>query len=954
MSTECVVRLVFVAFIVSLLIGQGRPAGAQDHRSEPRIVRIEVVCREPFDEEGVRNLLPFAVGDVYRAETLEEARRILLLRDIFESVVVDSKEVSAGTVIKLRLTRLPLVNRVRFSGNDALDDEELRRVSRLRAGYPLSAEAREYATDRVRERYEAAGFPNVIVESESRVVAAGEVDIFFHIDEGAPLLISSVEFKGVTERLLVDLKDAVELEVGDRYSKAGGDDAVKAAVMELRDHRYYEARVEARWNQLSPSTGVLVFEVATGPEFSLEFRGNQHLSDDDLVEPMDLRQRPIITDGTWRQLARRAVRTYQEEGFHQAEVTLRTIEHHRGPSLRKVVAYDIDEGVRFRVRQIEFENNDSMPASELRAVMQTRPPSWFPWHRGVLVDDTLDQDLEQLVGLYRKHGFLSARLLPPAIEHDAVAGAITVRLEIEEGPQVIISAVEITGMEVLRKPLPELRTEAGRPLDDDGIESDRRTLIATLMSAGYAEAEVSVDVEIKGEEPHGRVAKVRFAAKPAKMVRIGRIVVQNNFDTRSKVIERELPFRTGDILDSDRLLSGQGKIYQLGLFRSVTVRTAEESTQPGVRDVVVRVAEKPPGSFQWGLGFNTRDGFRGVGQVGYQNLRGLGDSISLRGQLDLEVGDVSPSQYLADVSYRQPHVLETLWSGSLKFVAQRSERDIDDFKLQRFALIPGLERPLGEGLIAGLAVQIDQTEVFDLASEIANEVPPGCDDCRRLFDDEGDFVSVSLDPFLVRNALDDEFRPKSGTFESLRLRFAPGAVGTDVPIVKLLGQHSQYVPLGPYLTFIYALRFGWARTLQGREQVPIQERFFLGGRTTVRGFSENAVGPETRQPAEEEEGEEMEEPEGKTPPLGGDVSVIVNGELHFPLIYGLRGALFFDGGGLYLQTYDAEGEGFREAAGVGLRYMTPVGPLSLDYGFKLDRRGGESLGEIHFSVGRVF
>jgi outer membrane protein insertion porin family len=511
-----------------------------------------------------------------------------------------------------------------------------------------------------------------------------------------------------------------------------------------------------------------------------------------------------------------------------------------------------------------------------------------------------------------------------------------------------VATVEVEGVETIARPLPAPRTVAGAPLNYEAIEEDRQALRDALGDMGYADAEVGADVRIEDAGTAERAADVAFEVQTHGQIRVGRIIVQNNFDTRAEVITRELPFRSGDAFDPHRLLQGQGRVYQLGLFRSVTVRAAEEQREPGVRDVIVRVAEKSPGTFQWGLGYNTRDGFRGVGQVGYHNLKGLGRSVALRGQIDVEVGDAEPSQYLSDLTYRHPHLLDTLWSGSLKLLAQRSEREIDDFKLQRIAFIPGLERSLAAGVIAGIAWQIDETEIFDLASEIIAEGTHGCSDCKGMFDDEGSFFSMSFDPFIVRNALDDEFRPTRGTFESLRLRFAPAGLATDVPLVKIVGQHSHYVPIGEYLTFIYAVRCGWARALDSDDQVPIQERFFLGGRTTVRGFSENSLGPEARGQATEAD------PNPRTPPLGGDVFVNINGEVHFPILYGVQGAVFFDGGGVYLQTYNARSERFREAAGIGLRYMTPVGPLSLDYGFKLDRRGSESLGEIHFSVGRVF
>ncbi len=931
-------------------------AAASVPQPTDRIVGIEIHCDEPVYEEELRRLLPFDVGDLVEPALLEEARRRLQLREVFETVSVESQPAPGGQVVRLKLKRLPLVNLIRFSGNDTLGDEELRRASRLRTGSPLTSAAKEYASGQVRAAYEAAGFVAARVEVRIIEIVPGEVDVRFEIVEGEPLTITSVEIEGVEGPLKQQLTDEVDLGADDRYAKAAEREAVEAIVKRLREEKYYEARVKPSWQAPTARHGQVVFRIEPGPVFDVEFSGASDLSSEDLLETMNLLERPIITDGTWRELARRAVRAYQEQGYHEAKVKLTAIETRAEPVLEKKIRFEVKEGSRFRVRKVDFEGNESIPVERLRAAMQTRPPSWIPWSKGALVDQVLAEDLERIVALCRGEGFVDGKIDSTDINHDN--GAIDLLIHLHEGSQVSVRDLQLVGFEGIADSLPALETQVGAPFDQRKVESDRLILATVLAAAGYPGAEVSAEAKVDESDTGRRAASVKISARPGERVRIGNIIVQNNFDTQSKVVLHELPFRSGDILAPDQLLRGQGEVYKLGLFRNVTVRSVDEPPDPAVRDVVVRVVEKPPGSFQWGVGYNTRDGFRGVGQVGYHNLQGLDRSISLRGQLDVDVADASPNQYLGDVSYRAPHLFDTLSAGSLKFVAQRSQRDIDDFKLERFALIPGLERPLWERIVGGVALQIDQTRIFDLAADIAAESAsrrqPCIQDGDRFlgscpFDDEGRFFSVSLDPFLIRNGLDDELRPTSGMFESVRMRFAPSQLGTEVPLVKLVGQHSHYIPIGDYFTFIYALRFGWARTTEDDRQVPIQERFFLGGRTTVRGFSENSLGPEARC-----DPNEPDEDKCAHSPLGGDVSINLNGEVHFPVLYGLRGAVFVDGGGVYLQTHNAKGEDFRETAGVGLRYMTPVGPLSLDYGFKLDRGDSESLGQIHFSVGRVF
>jgi outer membrane protein insertion porin family len=935
MRTSAVIWAATGVLLSALCPGDGPPAAFAAEL--PRVIRIDIECREPIDGEAIRGLLPFDVGDQLRPTALAEARRLLERRDLFESVELGSTPTPGGVTVQIRMKRLALVNLIRFEGNDAIGNEELRRMSRLRSGSPLTQENRTYAADRIREGYEAQGFGQARVVAVVGEIAPGEVDVTFHITEGQPAIIESLAVSGVPADIAAELTDLIDLEVGDRYAKKPQRAALDAIVRHMRENRFYEVRAEAKWTPTGEHGGRLMFVIDPGPVFQIKFTGNAKLSGADLLGTVDLLERPIITDGTWREIARRSVHAYQEAGYHRATVKLAAIEARVDPLPTRIVRFDVREGGSYRVRAITVEGNRSIVDADLRGVMETQPPSWVPWRRGVLIDDVLKADAKRIVALYGRNGFPSAAVTATKVKHEA--GRIDIHIAVDEGPQVIVSEVRTVGIDALGRQLPPLRTKPGMPLDEEKVEQDRRALAAALAADGYAAAQVEADVAVLGDGAQTRTAAVTLTAVPRAQVRIGRIIVQNNFDTRAKVVLRELPFRSGDVLDPDLLLTGQGKVYQLGLFRSVTVRAADAGPDPATRDVIVRVAEKPPGMFQWGIGYNTRDGFRGLGQVGYHNLQGLGRSVTLSGQIDVDVDDPEPSQYLGDLSYREPHLLDTRSSASLKFVAQRSQRDIDDYKLERFAVIPGLERPLIGRLIGGLAVQIDHARIFDVASDIAAEPD---------FNDEGKFFSVSLDPFLVHNALDDELRPTRGMFESLRLRFAPSVLGTDVPLVKIVGQHSHYIPVGNFFTFIYAARVGWARALNAGEQIPIHERFFLGGRTTVRGFSENSLGPQASC-----ESDDPDEDCARNP-LGGDVSVNLNAETHFPLLYGVRGAAFVDGGGVYLQTHAAKDEEFRETAGVGLRYMTPVGPLSLDYGFKLDRRDGESLGQIHFSIGRVF
>ena len=217
-------------------------------------------------------------------------------------------------------------------------------------------------------------------------------------------------------------------------------------------------------------------------------------------------------------------------------------------------------------------------------------------------------------------------------------------------------------------------------------------------------------------------------------------------------------------------------------------------------------------------------------------------------------------------------------------------------------------------------------------------------------EDSGIFYTTAFSPSLIYDGRNDPFAPTRGVFESASLRYAPPGLST-VQFGALNLQHSQAFPLAQWLAFIYSARVAYGHAFSGDIVLPIRERYFLGGSTSVRGYAENSLGPTDLN--------------GNV--IGGDLAMVLSLELRVPIIYQLSAAVFNDNGALFLTQCDASCEmergvvgngftaaNFRHSVGPGLRYMTPVGPISLDYGFKIDRRDGESLGEVHFSISGTF
>jgi outer membrane protein insertion porin family len=935
------------AVVLASVVARAAPSAALDGMGLPvQDVRFE--CNAWIDEAGLRALLPLQPGVALSEEQLAASRRALEATNIFRAIDVATRVQGEAVVVTYRLERKPIISEVTVSGYDVLQWREVTRLLRLRTGSFYDPDALEAARQRVLTRYEQSGYPHAAIRTSVNE-SHGDVEVHFDIDEGTALRIAAVAVTGDTGLPAAELQGALRSWVGKPRRREAARDATREVLKRLRAAGFYDADVDAEWVPSDDDRGVLWLTVTAGERSELEFIGNTELCRSQTLDLMDLDRRLLITDGTWRELVRRITRAYQERGYYRAKVRLRIDEGNP----RRIV-FTIDAGRRYAVRAVRFWGNAHVSAKTLRAQMNTAPKRTVPWPRsGAFVPELWDDDLRRVWTYYRDQGFAAAEIVDAPVEADDASGAITATVVIDEGPETIVDALDppdLSGLPPTAQKTAALSLAPGAPLRPADLDADTKAIKKALVSDGYSDA--TVEAVVTREPVRGGTEPVSVAWNIARGPRhvIGAVIVQGNVETRNETILRQLPFKRGDPLDPDLLQQGQDAVYQLGTFRSVAVRSigpADES-----EDVGVEVMPRPPGAIQWGGGYNTRDGITAFGEISYDNIAHQARRLTLRGLGSVIPDDASQTQFLGQLGYRQRRIFSTPWQWNAELIGERSTKTIDQFSVERGSLGNSLSRQVLKRLQIGGELQLEYADVFNVKPQ------------SFLSEDEGVLYTTALSPFLVYDGRNDPFAPTSGVFDTLRLRYAPPGVST-VQFGKVNAQHSEAFPLQPWLSFIYSTQIAYGGAFSGAEVLPIRERYFLGGSTTVRGFAENSLGPL----------------DAKNNVIGGDLAMVLSLELRVPIIYQLSAALFNDNGGLFLtqcqgacrqqhQVYNDAFtiENFRHSAGPGLRYMTPVGPISLDYGFKLDRRSNcthpeapaqptctfESLGEVHFSISGTF
>jgi len=921
--------LVAAAALTTLLVGR---AAAQDGVGLP-LGEVRFECDAWIDKPGLRTLLPLTRGEPVTAEQLAESKHVLETAGIFRSIDVQTVADDGHAVVTFALKRKRIITDVTVRGYEQLRWREVYRLVRLRSGSFYDPDVVEAARQRLLTRYQQIGFPHAQVTSTVRR-HAGTATVRFTVVEGEPVTVAAAVVSGATGLPAAPLQRSLDTLVNRPQRRTAPRDGERLILQQLRAAGYYDAQNECEWVPLDADRVVLWCTVEAGDRSEIQIVGNAALSRSQLLGLMDLSTRLVVTDGTWRELARRMKRAYQERGYYRARVWLKLQE---GDPRR--ITFRIEEGRRYAVRQLRFVGNERIASSTLRGQMNTLPARVLPWpRRGVFVREIFDEDLRRVWFFYRTQGFANAEVVDAPVAIDDDSGAVDVTVVIDEGPRAMVEAIhapDLSGLPADKQAL-AFRLAPGAPLLPADLDADTQTIRRALRSDGYTDATVEPVVT---SQSRGEVAPavVDWTIVRGPRREVGTVIVQGNAETRNHIVLRELPFKTGDPLDPEVLQRGQDNIYQLGTYRSVAVRPVGPS-EDDTQDVGVEVVPRPPGNVQWGAGYNTRDGITGFGEVSYGNLANSARRITLRGQGSVVPNDPSSTQFLTTLQYRDPQFLGSRWQWTAEVAGERSTRTIDQYSLEGGSVGSGWTRPLTRQVSVGAGVQAQYANVFDVQPQ------------SFLSEDRGTSHTVSLSPFLLFDGRNDPFAPTKGVFQSVRLRYAPPGL-SSVQFGKLNLQQSQAMPLTSWLSFITTVRVAYGRVFSGALVLPIQERYFLGGSTTVRGYAENSLGPVDQY--------------GHV--IGGDLAMVLSLEWRVPIIYQLSAAFFNDNGGLFLtqcndqcrQSHDVFGNAFtwanfRHSVGPGLRYMTPVGPISLDYGFKLARRPGESVGAVNFSISGTF
>jgi len=654
---------------------------------------------------------------------------------------------------------------------------------------------------------------------------------------------------------------------------------------------------------------------------AVQIEGNKDVDTADLRAAVTVKERSLYQEDKVKESVSKLKEVSQNKGFIDASVEASVTEDSDG-ALR--VTFRVAEGVKLKIERIVITGNQYYPTKAVLKAMDTSKKGIFSFisDSGAFKKDVLENDVRKIEALYQNSGFLDSKIFEPVVGRGKKGLIVTIR--IFEGRQYRVGEIRFSGESGI--PEATLRTKVklarGELFDRETLLSDLLALTTLVNDQGYAQALVSPGVEKRAEYP---VADVTYRFERGTKFHFGRVEISGNTKTLDRVVRHNLDVSDGRTYTATGLKTSKENLTRTSYFKDVKISTAP-STEPGVMDAKIDVQEGPTGTLSGGLGYSSVDKIFGVVQLTENNLFGRGWKASLNTQFGAR-------RTLFSIDFRDPHFLDSDFS--LLLGAFKTKVEYNDFEKDGRGGRVGLGYNFSRFVNGSVSLRLDETKILAVSGTIPTfnvqkEVLKGSQQTR----------SVGFN--VTRNTTDRFIDPSRGGVQSASVEYAGGPLGGDSQFVKYFLNAKKFYPITASTVFSWNVVWGHVVPMERDGEVPVFERFFLGGPYNIRGFRSREISPRDPNTGEL---------------IGGNKEFIANLEYQFPLVkeISFKGVFFFDVGNTWAQgSWPGKDEGFWAAYGMGVRWYSPMGPLRFEWGWNLNRPEGQPKRVMEFTIGTAF
>jgi outer membrane protein insertion porin family len=995
-----------------LMLFWGRLACAQQpsekqapSTSNPIVREVRVIEANGTAVKPVANSISIKVGEPLNRDQVADSIRTLYKTGNYANIAAIEKPVKDGIALDFVVQDNLFINRVVILGLKPPPTEaSASGAMELSLGQTYREGDVRESVSRLLDALHDEGLYQAKVTIEKQPHPdTHQLDLIVHVVPGLRVHLANIELLNNSDYSDAELLKLFRLKSGSELTVARAHSAVERIRKFLRKKNYLSAGVSVRrgtYNQAANSMP-LTLEVNAGPTVQLTLQGAK-LSQGDLKKLIPVYQEASVDTDLLEEGKRNLRERLERDGYFDADVDYKITSSTKKTGKSELstqsetIVYTVNHGPRYKRLRIEITGNHYFSKNTLLNRLAIKPSSLFTRPR--FSRRLLDADVVAMKNLYAGNGFLSADVVGTPDEIRANGGEMLVHFQITEGKQTLISTLQIEGSQAIPPAKLEgyLGSLPGQPYSEASIASDRDNILFLYYQNGFPNATFSwtatpdatatssdntlhADSAERQSPDSGAAPFPR--AEPMKLVYkihegeqnfVHRVLISGYVRTHKNIIERQIKvLKPGDPLREGDIVTTQQKLYNLGIFNRVNIDAQNANGTDPEKDVVVLVEEARRYTIAYGGGFEAqrlasttnptggevRASPRAIFEIAKENLTGRADTLSLKAR-------ASTIEYRALLGYSAP---ATAYFEKLSFQATayiEKSQDINTFTQTRYEGNLQLTDQLTSRSSWLFRYAFRKVTLSNL------NIPP-------------EEVPLFNQPTLVsefattwfRDTRDNPADASKGSFNTVDLSVASTAIGSSASFLRLYAQNSTYHRLPHNWSLARSIRVGilqpFASTVSltfpaqtgtpPAQIIPLPERFYAGGGTSLRGFALNQAGPRDSITGY---------------PVGGQAMLILNQELRFPMklpIVGtaLGGTLFYDGGNVYSRlsritlhweppapvfktAYPDEPPGrfnptqclynctnelnyFANTVGFGFRYGTPVGPLRLDLGYELNQ-----------------
>ncbi len=897
-------------FALILFPAAALPA-AQHFGTEIRSIEISGAPAEALD------VIPMRSGDLVTPSAIRSSIQALYDAGQYGSIEVDATETAdGGTKLTFIVSEPSFFSTIRIDPSDLLD-RPLSSYMDLPYGERFSRTQLDRVVESVRRQLRSEGFFQALIQPSRKVDDATHlVSVSLSVDVAPRARMGEIRIDGGRQTFTeTELQEAFDVKSGSLFSLERLEVGVANIGSEFAQLGFLDTRVT-----LEPTYGETrnvvdaVVQIEPGLFTLVQVRGHD-LSDSEIRDLVPVFEEGSIDPDLIEEGRVQILERLRQDGYFNSTLTVEQIDA-RPLDNAFQINYIVETGERHSIKEVRFEGNEFFEDEFLGGQIGISARGLFSL--GAFSPDLLAGATRVITGLYRDAGFKGAQV---EATYSIDQTVITVVLGIEEGRRTSLAGVFFSGNTTMSESEVALLGNMlpGQVYTAGAIEEARSAITAGYHGRGFPNVRVEPAIDRRADQDS---VDVTFRIEEGPAYQIGRILVAGNTRTQEKIVHRNSGLYEGTPYDPETILEAQQRLYSTGLFNRVDIVTLEREAS-NKRDLLIQLEDAGPVLLTYGIGVRDREGPRGTIEVSHTNLFGLDRSISFRVR-------GSKREQRFQTTYREPRLFNRELDGFLSlFVERTSQQFFDasriDFSLQTLKQFRNQDSVL---FFAG----------FETVNLRDIRVNPSA---QKFPDELGTIHITRVGATYIRDQRNDPINPSRGDFITGTFQIANGRMVEDdldvkeVDFTSVFAQASFFRP-AKEAVIAASVRLGWNQAYGGTTSLPITERYFAGGSTTLRAFGLDEAGPDR----------------------GGNALAIVNLEYRFPIPFlfsGLGGAAFYDTGTTFPSISDFSFGHFTHTAGFGVRYETPLGPIiRVDFGFNLNRQPDESRNKVLFTLGHTF